>query len=210
MEFQKNVDTQIYTCSVDFKDIIELINFIIKKYINEHKTLSLNLNLSDGSTLYLNSLTDTEELESLKNKKITLLRLNYDDVFILTLSKNSNLLYDSKSEIGHFLYSYAIKQLNLNVNSIVIRTFCNVYFFNFIFLMAVMSLVYNALSFNNIFLLIINLALALSVIIIFLLYTNVVEIIMNNKKDFFITRNKDSIIISFLSLVTGFILGKYF
>lgn len=208
MEFQKNIKKEIYSCSVDFTDIIELIKFIINENPNEHEKLSLNLNLDDGSTINLSRLKDTEELESIQNKKITYLRLNYDNVFNLTLSKNSFLSYDSKSQFGHFIYSYTIKQLNLNVNSIIIRTFS--YSFIFIFSIAMMSLLYNAFIFNNIFLLIINSTLVLSVFIIFLFYTNRVEIIMGSNKDFFTTRNKDNIIISLSSLVIGFILGKYF
>ena len=214
----KNKNVQIYKTKFTFQQLLSFLQVLANeeseaKKKDKYIVISLRFILDGNKTYSTRSFADfinnTADIETIKQRKVIGFSFSLGSVFSIYAGEDHFYIdYSSTDKAGQHLFSNAKDILKLRVNSIPFALCKNKYFFFFMMSLTILSIlnlieteahIFYSLSVSSLFLLIFIGSVSTF---------GKAKIIMENKNDSFLIRNKDSIIISVIFTIVGFLLGS--
>lgn len=212
LPFTKNISKKIYSCSISFQHILNLIEKI-EPNLDQDENLSIAITLKDDSSHTFYSVKEINEAAKIWNVGVDAITIYCSSKFSLDFRKKySSVSYESSSIKGSSIVNFAIDDLNLNTGSFLTK-FRNhgIGYLSFMFI-SYFSVLYN---FSTNGLTIFSLINAISAcLLIYCSHVNdqTVKIIMKNETDSFFTRKIEDLITNgvytLIGVVLGYFLGK--
>ncbi|UJX27718.1 hypothetical protein L3Q70_17435 (plasmid) [Pseudoalteromonas sp. CF6-2] len=212
MSFSRDISESIFSCNVSFRNLLDCIRRI-ESQLPEGKVLIIHTALKDGSSNILDSSSDLEESDDVKNIGIQSISISCSGMFSIRLGVDySEVIYNSTSILGQAIATFAISSLSLNTGN-WFTSFNNhpisfgVYYIPSSFLVTYSAILYgfSIYTFLTVF-------FSFLLIILSFKSNQKVKIIMKNDTDNFFIRKKEDLatnsFFTFAGLILGYFLGK--